>query len=87
MVALKNLQGWMGDSGGGSLRSLTSDPSGSTAITVSGTHLLTVQEPRVRAKYRGIETTNVSTSCPCPAPAAHGLVWWAVHLCPHRRAR
>ncbi|KAM6151718.1 plexin-A3 isoform 2-T2 [Rhynchocyon petersi] len=31
---------------------------GSTAITVSGTHLLTVQEPRVRAKYRGIETTN-----------------------------
>uniref|UniRef100_A0A8C7C2R7 Plexin-A3 n=1 Tax=Neovison vison TaxID=452646 RepID=A0A8C7C2R7_NEOVI len=33
---------------------------GSTAITVSGTHLLTVQEPRVRAKYRGIETTNVS---------------------------
>lgn len=36
--------------------------SGSTAITVSGTHLLTVQEPRVRAKYRGIETTNVSSS-------------------------
>nr|XP_008771821.2 plexin-A3 isoform X2 [Rattus norvegicus] len=31
---------------------------GSTSITVSGTHLLTVQEPRVRAKYRGIETTN-----------------------------
>nr|XP_054328261.1 plexin-A3 isoform X1 [Pongo pygmaeus] len=40
---------------------------GSTAITVSGTHLLTVQEPRVRAKYRGIETTNVSTSCPAPS--------------------
>lgn len=33
---------------------------------MSGTHLLTVQEPRVRAKYRGIETTNVSTSCPAP---------------------
>lgn len=36
---------------------------------MSGTHLLTVQEPRVRAKYRGIETTNVSASCPRPAPA------------------
>uniref|UniRef100_A0A452R7S4 Plexin A3 n=1 Tax=Ursus americanus TaxID=9643 RepID=A0A452R7S4_URSAM len=56
---------------------------GSTAITVSGTHLLTVQEPRVRAKYRGIETTNVSAShcglapsqlprpCPCSTPGEH----------------
>lgn len=39
---------------------------------MSGTHLLTVQEPRVRAKYRGIETTNVSASCapPHPTPAS-----------------
>lgn len=36
--------------------------SGSTAITVSGTHLLTMQELRVQAKYHGIETTNVSSS-------------------------
>lgn len=64
-------------------------PSGSTAITVSGTHLLTVQEPRVRAKYRGIETTNVSANCPRPAPdpATHGLMYWAACSCPHRRAR
>ncbi|XP_071076389.1 plexin-A3 isoform X2 [Desmodus rotundus] len=46
---------------------------GSTAITVSGTHLLTVQEPRVRAKYRGIETTNTcqvinDTAMLCKAP-------------------
>ncbi|XP_069040201.1 plexin A3 [Lepisosteus oculatus] len=32
---------------------------GSTPITVSGTNLLTIQEPRVRAKYGGVETTNV----------------------------
>ncbi|XP_033705095.1 plexin-A3 isoform X5 [Tursiops truncatus] len=46
---------------------------GSTSITVSGTHLLTVQEPRVRAKYRGIETTNTcqvinDTAMLCKAP-------------------
>nr|XP_058906493.1 plexin-A3 isoform X3 [Kogia breviceps] len=40
---------------------------GSTAITVSGTHLLTVQEPRVRAKYRGIETTNGKNLIPAAA--------------------
>nr|XP_020648579.1 plexin-A3 isoform X1 [Pogona vitticeps]XP_020648580.1 plexin-A3 isoform X1 [Pogona vitticeps]XP_020648581.1 plexin-A3 isoform X1 [Pogona vitticeps]XP_020648582.1 plexin-A3 isoform X1 [Pogona vitticeps]XP_020648584.1 plexin-A3 isoform X1 [Pogona vitticeps] len=31
---------------------------GSTSLTVSGTHLLTIQEPRVRAAYGGIETIN-----------------------------
>uniref|UniRef100_A0A670KIJ4 Plexin-A2 n=1 Tax=Podarcis muralis TaxID=64176 RepID=A0A670KIJ4_PODMU len=31
---------------------------GSTILTVSGTHLLTIQEPRVRAAYGGIETIN-----------------------------
>lgn len=40
---------------------------------MSGTHLLTVQEPRVRAKYRGIETTNTcqvinDTAMLCKAP-------------------
>ncbi|XP_076857395.1 LOW QUALITY PROTEIN: plexin A3 [Brachyhypopomus gauderio] len=34
---------------------------GSTSLSVTGTHLLTVQEPRVRAKYNGVETTNVCT--------------------------
>lgn len=35
--------------------------SGSTVITVTGTNLLTIQEPKVRAKYEGIETNNVRT--------------------------
>ncbi|XP_035377715.1 plexin A3 isoform X2 [Electrophorus electricus] len=34
---------------------------GSTSLTVTGTHLLTIQEPKVRAKYNGVETTNVCT--------------------------
>ncbi|KAJ8395075.1 hypothetical protein AAFF_G00035310 [Aldrovandia affinis] len=32
---------------------------GSTSITVTGTNLRTIQEPKVRAKYGGVETTNV----------------------------
>lgn len=35
--------------------------SGSTTLTVTGTNLLTIQEPKVRAKYGGVETTNVSS--------------------------
>ncbi|XP_058873462.1 plexin A3 isoform X2 [Acipenser ruthenus] len=31
---------------------------GSTPLTVTGSNLLTIQEPRVRAKYGGFETTN-----------------------------
>nr|XP_023682466.1 plexin-A3 [Paramormyrops kingsleyae] len=34
---------------------------GSTTITVMGNNLLTIQEPKVRAKYGGVETTNVCT--------------------------
>uniref|UniRef100_A0A8D3DU16 Plexin A3 n=1 Tax=Scophthalmus maximus TaxID=52904 RepID=A0A8D3DU16_SCOMX len=34
---------------------------GSTVITVTGTNLLTIQEPKVRAKYGGVETNNVSS--------------------------
>lgn len=30
-------------------------------ITVTGTNLLTIQEPKVRAKYGGVETNNVRT--------------------------
>lgn len=33
--------------------------SGSTLITVTGTNLQTIQEPKVRAKYGGVETSNV----------------------------
>uniref|UniRef100_A0AAV2LW32 IPT/TIG domain-containing protein n=1 Tax=Knipowitschia caucasica TaxID=637954 RepID=A0AAV2LW32_KNICA len=32
--------------------------SGSTLITVTGTNLMTIQDPKVRAKYGGVETTN-----------------------------
>ncbi|XP_050784245.1 plexin-A3-like isoform X1 [Gopherus flavomarginatus] len=31
---------------------------GSTSLTVTGTHLLSIQEPRVRALYGGVETVN-----------------------------
>lgn len=44
---------------------------------MSGTHLLTVQEPRVRAKYRGIETTNVSSGFP---PLSYACYSWLHEL-------
>ncbi|KAG5282062.1 hypothetical protein AALO_G00051820 [Alosa alosa] len=34
---------------------------GSTSLTVTGTNLNTIQEPKVRARYGGVETTNVCT--------------------------
>ncbi|KAG7224369.1 hypothetical protein INR49_004711 [Caranx melampygus] len=50
---------------------------GSTPITVTGTNLLTIQEPKVRAKYGGVETNNFCTvvndsTMTCMAP---GLVY------------
>uniref|UniRef100_A0A7N8WZ62 Plexin A3 n=1 Tax=Mastacembelus armatus TaxID=205130 RepID=A0A7N8WZ62_9TELE len=50
---------------------------GSTVITVTGTNLLTIQEPKVRAKYGGVETNNFCTvvndsTMTCLAP---GLVY------------
>ncbi|XP_056278148.1 plexin A3 isoform X3 [Pseudoliparis swirei] len=50
---------------------------GSTVITVTGTNLLTIQEPKVRAKYGGVETNNFcspvnDTTMTCLAP---GLVY------------
>ncbi|XP_053329094.1 plexin-A3, partial [Spea bombifrons] len=46
---------------------------GSTGITVTGTNLLTIQEPRVRAKYSDMETVNTchilnDTLMLCKAP-------------------
>uniref|UniRef100_A0A8C1RF72 Plexin-A3 n=1 Tax=Cyprinus carpio TaxID=7962 RepID=A0A8C1RF72_CYPCA len=38
---------------------------GSTTLTVTGTNLLTIQEPKVRAKYGGVETTNVKLMSGC----------------------
>uniref|UniRef100_UPI00398EBA51 LOW QUALITY PROTEIN: plexin A3-like n=1 Tax=Pristiophorus japonicus TaxID=55135 RepID=UPI00398EBA51 len=54
---------------------------GSTTLTVMGTGFLTIQEPRVRAKYRGAETSNTcrvlnDTLMQCQAPG----------VAPHRRA-
>uniref|UniRef100_A0A3B5AQ86 Plexin A3 n=1 Tax=Stegastes partitus TaxID=144197 RepID=A0A3B5AQ86_9TELE len=50
---------------------------GSTVITVTGTNLLTIQEPKVRAKYGGVETNNFCTvvndsTMTCLAP---GLIY------------
>ncbi|XP_015249442.1 PREDICTED: plexin A3-like [Cyprinodon variegatus] len=50
---------------------------GSTVITVTGTHLQTIQEPKVRAKYGGVETNNYCTvvndsTMTCLAP---GLIY------------
>ncbi|KAM7411082.1 hypothetical protein PAMA_021184 [Pampus argenteus] len=50
---------------------------GSTVITVTGTNLLTIQEPKVRAKYGGVETSNFCTvvndsTMTCLAP---GLIY------------
>uniref|UniRef100_A0A3B3ZTW5 Plexin-A3 n=1 Tax=Periophthalmus magnuspinnatus TaxID=409849 RepID=A0A3B3ZTW5_9GOBI len=50
---------------------------GSTVITVTGTNLMTIQEPKVRAKYGGVETSNFCTvvndsTMTCLAP---GLVY------------
>ncbi|XP_031698178.1 plexin A3-like, partial [Anarrhichthys ocellatus] len=39
---------------------------GSTVITVTGTNLQTIQEPKVRAKYGGVETNNVRDTCGFP---------------------
>ncbi|KAM4663711.1 plexin-A3 [Discoglossus pictus] len=49
---------------------------GSTGITVTGTHLTTIQEPRVRAKYAGVETINTchivnDTLMLCKAPGIY----------------
>lgn len=40
--------------------------SGGTLLTVTGTNLATVREPRIRAKYGGVERENVS---PCGIPS------------------
>uniref|UniRef100_A0A8C6PYI3 Plexin A3 n=1 Tax=Nothobranchius furzeri TaxID=105023 RepID=A0A8C6PYI3_NOTFU len=50
---------------------------GSTVITVTGTNLLTIQEPKVRAKYGGVETNNFcsvvnDSTMTCLAP---GLIY------------
>ncbi|XP_010786171.1 plexin A3-like, partial [Notothenia coriiceps] len=50
---------------------------GSTVITVTGTNLRTIQEPKVRAKYGGVETNNFCTvvndsTMTCLAP---GLIY------------
>lgn len=41
-----------------------SSSSGGTFLTVTGTNLATVREPRIRAKYGGVERENVSPPLP-----------------------
>ena len=43
-------------------------PSGHTPLMVTGTNLDVVQEPRIRVKYCGRESVNVSTASPPPPP-------------------
>ncbi|XP_046895788.1 plexin A3 [Hypomesus transpacificus] len=57
---------------------------GSTLITVTGTNLLTIQEPKVRSKYGGVETINVCTVVSdqvmtCLAP---GIIYTRPHSAP-----
>ncbi|XP_078520777.1 plexin-A3 [Lissotriton helveticus] len=57
---------------------------GSTLITVSGTNLLTIQEPRVRAKFAGVENVNTceilnDTTMLCKAP---GIVYGKKSIVP-----
>nr|XP_006006494.1 PREDICTED: plexin-A3 isoform X1 [Latimeria chalumnae] len=48
---------------------------GSTAVTVTGSQLLTIQEPKVRAKYDGIETTNT-----CQVVNDTAMLCWAPRI-------
>lgn len=41
---------------------LSAPPSGGTLLTVTGTNLATIKEPRIRAKYSSAERENVSRS-------------------------
>lgn len=63
--------------------------SGSTMITVTGTNLLTIQEPKVRAKYGGVETNNVRGEETSANPRS--LLWdvltWLLLLYPVSSAR
>uniref|UniRef100_A0A8C9UYV3 Plexin A3 n=1 Tax=Scleropages formosus TaxID=113540 RepID=A0A8C9UYV3_SCLFO len=52
---------YMEDPTVGSIEPNWSIINGSTPITVTGSNLLTIQEPKVRAKYGGVETINVCT--------------------------
>uniref|UniRef100_A0A4W3GUN5 IPT/TIG domain-containing protein n=1 Tax=Callorhinchus milii TaxID=7868 RepID=A0A4W3GUN5_CALMI len=43
---------------------------GSTRLTVTGTGFSTIQKPRVRAQYRGLESSNVSITTTTTTPTA-----------------
>lgn len=53
------------------MTSTSSSSSGGTLLTVTGTNLATVREPRIRAKYGGVERENVSPCLPNPLPSSY----------------
>lgn len=61
-----------------------SSSSGGTLLTVTGTNLATVREPRIRAKYGGVERENVSHPLPTnthPTPCSMQLKPPWLQLC------
>uniref|UniRef100_A0A8C9VF54 Plexin A3 n=1 Tax=Scleropages formosus TaxID=113540 RepID=A0A8C9VF54_SCLFO len=62
---------YMEDPTVGSIEPNWSIINGSTPITVTGSNLLTIQEPKVRAKYGGVETINVSGKMQAPESGLH----------------
>lgn len=55
-----------------------SSSSGGTLLTVTGTNLATVREPRIRAKYGGVERENVSPQRLQTPPGPWLVARWAV---------
>ena len=49
--------------------------SGHTTLTVTGTNLDVVQEPRVRVKYAGHESVNVSVTSYCTYSFIDAVNW------------
>lgn len=48
-------------------------------LTITGTNLATIKEPKMRAKYGAVKSENVSVSTPTPA---HIKAAWAVQVSP-----
>lgn len=55
--------------------------SGHTPLTVTGSNLDVIQEPRIRVKYNGKEFVNVSSRCQRGASGrCLGASYWAAHI-------
>ena len=54
--------------------------SGGTMLTITGTNLATIKEPKMSAKYGKVQSVNVSTTAPTHTPAPVVTRPWA-YLC------